>query len=332
MPTAKGRVLLEGLDPSVLNPIESLEKSELLNDSERKRVRSTSDAALERALANGANIVEAHEIPGAYQEAEGLHPALFVNGDVSCLDRPCVAIVGTRSASTYGKAVAEKFGEAFARAGVTVVSGGALGIDAAAHKGALNAGGKTVAVLAGGVDTIYPAVHAGLFNTIRQNGCLISQFAVGTRPDSFRFLLRNGVIAALSHAVLVVEAPIRSGALRTAHDAAELGREVFVVPANVDNLNFAGSFGLIRDGATLVVNPDQILESMGIQPIESPTPAPESSDLGTLILSVLTVEPIAVEFIVERTGKSPSDILSELTMLELEGRVIRDAGGYAKRP
>jgi DNA processing protein len=331
MTAEKGRALLERLDPSSIDPVADLDAFEFLTPSERKRMRSASESALYAAEKGGIRVFEADSIPGVYGQSP-ISPALFIDGSIDCLAAPTVAIVGTRAASTYGKAVAEKFAEALARAGVTVVSGGALGIDAAAHRGALNVGGATVAVLAGGVDRVYPSVHAGLFRQVRESGCLVSQFPVGAQPLDYRFLERNRLIAALSLGVLVIEAPARSGALRTAHEAADLGREVFVVPANIDNLKFKGSFNLIRDGATLVDHPYQILESLGLESSPAgPVPAP-ASGVGQRIMAVLSVQPLAAEFIVERTGLPAAEILSELTMLELEGRVIRDAGGYALRP
>lgn len=312
--------------------LEHLASHLLLTDAERRRLQFTYPSALETALRNGVAVLPSGEYPEVLAQAEGTPPALFVHGDVEALSAPTVAIVGTRSASTYGKACAHKFAEALARAGVTVVSGGALGIDAAAHRGALEAGGKTVAVLAAGVDHVYPAVHHGLFAHIRGHGCLVSQFAVGSKPSEYRFLMRNGLIAAMSLAVLVIEAPRRSGAMRTAHDANELGREVFVVPANIDTLSFQGSFSLIRDGATLVSHPAELLEAFGIAPAP-PAPAPEPpSGPGERILSVLTSKPLAPERIVEKTGLDTSDVLSELTLLELDGLIICDAGGYALKP
>ena len=137
-------------------------------------------------------------------------------------------------------------------------------IDAAAHKGALAAGGRTAAVFAGGIDHIYPAIHGPLFQQITQSGCLVSQFAAGARPNDYKFLGRNVLIAALSRALIVVQAPTKSGALSTANSAADMGREVFVIPANIDSIEFRGSFNLIRDGATLVYHPDQVLEAIGV--------------------------------------------------------------------
>lgn len=278
----------------------------------------------------GVRLLAGDGRPELVREANGTPSAIFVDGDSTALEAPCVAIVGTRSASLYGKACAMKFAEALARAGITIVSGGALGIDAAAHQGAMAVGGRTAAVLAAGVDNVYPAVHAGLFRQIRAQGCLVSQFAVGTKPGDYRFLVRNSLIAALCQAVLVIEAPLRSGAMRTANAAAEYGRDVFVVPANIDMMSFAGSFHLIREGASLASHPDDILESMGIEPV-APIEQSAPSTVGDQILRVLTTHPIPTEKIVELSGLDTSEVLSELTMLELDGRVIRDAGGYAIR-
>ncbi len=287
--------------------------------------------ALAKALTQGAQLLEADDYPEPLLESGNMPPALFYKGSTECLFEPVVAIVGTRSASTYGKACAFKFAQALAKAGVTVISGGALGIDAAAHKGALEAGGKTAAVLATGLDTVYPSVHSALFQQIAGSGCLISQFAIGSKMADYKFLIRNVLVAALSSAVLVIEAPARSGAISTATAANELGREVFVLPANIDHFGFQGSFGLLRDGATLVTHPDQILESMQIEP-QAELPKDDASPMGARILAVLTSEPLSTELIVDRSGLDTSDVLSELTVLELEGRVIRGSSGYALMP
>lgn len=300
--------------------------------AEAERISGTSSDALRKALDAGAKLVESGEISYLLSATDSAPPALFVWGDSECLNAPTVGIVGTRQATTYGRATAQKFAEALARAGVTIVSGGAIGVDAAAHKGALAAGGKTVAVLGNGIDKAYPMLHRGLFEQIRANGCLVSQFAAGAAPNGYRFLVRNHLIAAISRAVLVVEAPARSGALSTANAAAEFGRQVFVVPANIDNEKYRGSHALIRNGATLVDHPDQVLEDLGIQPaLELQSEAPMTETQQT-ILSSMSVVPLAAEFIAERTGLDAAMVMSELTMLELEGRILRDAGGYALLP
>lgn len=314
------------------DPLNGLRSHPSLGEGARRRIASSDFADLDRAQKAGAQVLTAVDFPELLAECEG-PPAFFVHGDRKALDAPCIAIVGTRNASVYGKACAQKFAEGFARAGVTVVSGGALGIDAAAHQGALKASGRTAAVLAGGIDNVYPAVHGGLFAQIREAGCLVSQFACGARPGEHKFLLRNDLIAALSLAVLVIEAPAKSGALRTAATAADLGRDVFVVPATIDNRAYWGSFNLARDGASLVYHPDQVLEALGIEPV-SPDSPPAAAPAGDAerVLAALTVEPIPAEKIVERTGLEASAVLSELTLLELDGRILRDAGGYALKP
>jgi DNA processing protein len=299
---------------------------------EAQRAATLNNSALKNAFDDGIRFLKDSEYPAVLSQTHSPPCGLFVRGDWSVTSERTIAIVGTRGAGTYGKAVAMKFAEAFGKSGVTVVSGGALGIDAAAHKGALEGGGKTVAVLAGGVDKQYPAVNAPLFRRIIENGCLVSQFAIGARPNAYKFLVRNGLIAALSEAVLVVEAPTRSGALATAHAAAELGREVFVVPSNIDNLNFSGSHALIRDGATLVTHPEEVLEQMGILNLRPDNEKLNLSETAAQIISVLSVQPISTEKIIELTALDPSTVMAELTMLELEGAVIRDAGGYATKP
>ena len=320
----KARLLADELSQEP-DAIARLQGHPALADGERRRI-----AAAPREIVPGATLLLENDFSEALREAEGL-PALFLSGDAASLHAPCIAIVGTRRASAYGKACAQKFAEGFARAGATVVSGGALGIDAAAHAGALTVGGKTVAVLAGGVDNVYPAVHSGLFSRIRERGALVSGFACGAKPGEHKFLLRNDLIAALCMAVVVIEAPVKSGALRTAATAADLGREVFAVPATIDNRDYWGSFNLLRDGATLAYHPDQVLVSLGIDPVAAQsTPAPVGD--AERVLAALTVDPLDPEKIVERTGLDASAVLSELTLLEIDGRVLRHAGGYAVRP
>lgn len=326
------RALCRGLGSSRSDPRAYLLDHPLLSPKEKARVRESRTDLLERALERGVRVVSEAQYPEALVNAPGAPPALFADGDFMAASEPTLGIVGTRNATAYGKGVAEKFARAFAERGGTVVSGGALGIDAAAHKGALAVGGRTIAVLAGGIDQVYPAVHAGLFRQIREAGCLVSQFAVGSRPNGYKFLLRNGTIAALSRALLVVEAPRRSGALVTAQAAAILGRPVYVVPANIGQASFAGSHALIRDGATLVDDPEQLLEEfdLGPAPSHAPRVAPEGS--AAQILAALSVVPLAPEFIAERTGLEMPEVMSELTLLELDGWVTHDAGGYALKP
>lgn len=331
--TGKGRALLKELGPFGDGAMDRLKNHPALSPTERKRATVDSLEALQAAVRLGVTSVGFSEYSEPLKNWQDNPPGLFVWGDWKCALEPTVAIVGTRGASTYGKAVSTKFAEAFAKAGVTVISGGAIGIDAAAHKGAIAAGGSTIAALAGGIDRLYPALHRGLFQQIRSgHGCLVSQFACGTKPDAYRFLGRNLLIAALSMAVVVVEAPERSGAIHTAHRANELGRQVFVVPSNIENLNFRGSHALIRDGAALVDHPDQVLSAINVKPALEIPPEKPMGSVAQKILGVLSTAPLAVEYILERSGLPMSDVISELTILELEGRIVHDSGGYALRP
>jgi DNA processing protein len=311
-------------------------QSSLVSDAERARIGRIPPDALQNALGNGVRCLTEESYPELLLETNVVGPGLFVSGDPSCLHRPTVGIVGTRNASAYGKACAQKFAEVLALRGVTIVSGGALGIDAAAHRGAIAVQGSTTVVLANGVDVTYPAAHTELFKQVRANGAIVSQYACGTKPSDYKFLQRNALIAALSQAVLVIEAPLRSGALRTAHVANDLGRPVMVVPSSIEHQNFWGSFGLIRDGATLVHHPDQVLEFLDLEPVlsglENESGTVATSYLSDRILSALTVDPMPIEKIAEHTAASTSDILAELTMLELDGRIIRSGPGYAIRP
>ncbi|MCX7799737.1 MAG: DNA-processing protein DprA [Fimbriimonadales bacterium] len=300
----------------------------LLSPSERQAAERASLQALERALSLGVRLLTEKELPATLRETGHAPPALFVWGDDDCLHRPTIAIVGTRNASPYGKGCALKFAQAFAEAGVTVVSGGALGIDAAAHEGALAAGGPTAAVLGTGVDVAYPAAHRPLFERIRRSGVLVSQFAVGTKALAYRFPLRNQLIAALSRAVVVIEAPAGSGAILTANAAAELGRDVFVVPGPITQPSFRGSHALVRDGAALTDHPEQVLEAVGVaRPLELRSDDEEGFNaVQRRILEALRERPLPSELLAERTGLAPGELLAELTELELAGAVRRESG------
>lgn len=313
--------------------LERLFRSPHLTPGERARIQSVDFSKLRPESLREVHILHGTDLPPALALEDTSPPGLFVWGDAEVLRSPMIAIVGTRNASTYGKAVTQKFAEALARAGLVVVSGGALGIDAAAHRGALSAGSPTVAVLANGVDYTYPMQHRGLFAEIRDKGCLLSQFALGSKPTRYRFVSRNYLIAALTVATVVIEAPERSGALITAHAAIEGGKPVFVVPANVDNIRFRGSHALIRDGATLVDSPDQVLMDLGMPTTLPPLrEAPTLSPIQQRIADSLADEPLAPEVIVARTGLDAAEVLAELTILEVENVVIRDGGRYALRP
>lgn len=303
-----------------------------LKPNDRERLAKAVLEPARQAISKGVQILGREELPEKFGALLGAPAGLFVWGDIDCLSQPSVAIVGTRGASTYGKAAARKFAEAFARSGLTVISGGAQGIDAAAHEGAMEAGGKTGCVLACGIDRVYPAAHRGLFDRIREQGCLVSQFPAAWSPRHDSFVQRNATVAGLSDAILVVEAPERSGALITANRANEYGRPVFVVPGNISTLTFRGSHALIREGATLVDHPDQVMEEMGLRPALTLQSEENLTDDQRAILRSLGAEPILADKIAEVCGLDSSAVLSELTMLELDGRILRGPGGYVLAP
>lgn len=200
--------------------------------------------------------------PKLLSEIANTPQSIYIKGEFNS-DRPLVAIVGTRQATNEGVEIAKQFAKELVEAGFGIVSGLALGIDTAAHVGALDGGGITVAVLGNSIDTIYPSENKGLAERIlKSNGAIISEYGSGEATEKDNFIARNRIISALSIAVLVVEAPIHSGALVTARTGAEQGKDVFVVPGSIDNPNFEGSHKLIRDGAILVTSVKDILEDL----------------------------------------------------------------------
>ena len=274
---------------------------------------------------------------------------LFVRGELHQSDANCVAIVGTRRATPYGLRMAEKLGYDLAARGVTVVSGMASGVDSAAHRGALEAGGRTIAVLGNGVDTVYPPQNADLMHKITQQGAVIAQFFMGVKPSPGHFPYRNRIISGMSLGTVVVEAPIDSGALITARQAAEQGREVFAVPGQVGMKTSEGPHALIRDGAKLVETVDDILAELDVpvqarqQPAEAikvstqstastmstpstRAPEPALSTVQRDILAVLSPQGSFVDEIAASCRISISEALSSLTMLELQGQVRQFSG------
>ncbi len=318
-----------GIDPRASGAIDQI----LAGISHEARQRVKTALARAETPPDGVDALFHSEYPSRLAELDHFPAVLFTIGNQKTLTLPSIGVVGTRGASSYGKALAIKFSESLARAGVAVVSGGALGIDACAHRGALQARGMTIAVMACGIDKLYPPANAQLFSQILSSGgCIVSQFPLGEPNLAFRFLMRNHVIAALSDGVLVIEAPPKSGSLTTANAANDMGRQVFVVPGSVGVLNFFGSHALIRNGATLVDHPDQILgdlfESLGVEM----TPVAKAGQTGGALIEALSVEALSAESLAARTGLDLSDVLSELTMLELDGRVYRDGALYGMNP
>lgn len=240
---------------------------------------------------------------------------------------PALAVVGTRRATRYGLEAAFWLAGELARSGVTVVSGLALGVDAAAHRGALEAGGRTVAVMGCGLDICYPARHRELFARIQGAGTLVSEYPAGTPPLPHHFPVRNRIIAGMALGVVVVEAPAAGGAMITARLATEFGREVFAVPGAVHSPVSVGPHLLIRDGARLVASAEQIIEDLGMLQSCAVEDEPRSlhPDEGR-VLGVLEAEPILLDLVARRSGLPVSTTAAVLAKLELQGLVSRRGG------
>lgn len=262
---------------------------------------------------------------------------LYVHGARALLATRQLAIVGSRNGTAGGRENARAFAQAFAGAGLTVTSGLALGIDGAAHRGALEASGATVAVVGTGLDRVYPPRHRELAHAIAGRGALVSEFALGTPPRAENFPIRNRLIAGLSLGVLVVEAAAKSGSLITARLGAEAGREVFAIPGSIHSPLARGCHRLIRQGAKLVETAQDVLEELGALAglaltREQTAPADPQNDAGLgaahkKILECLGHDPANVDVLVERSGLTAQAVSSILLELELRGLVAPDGGG-----
>jgi DNA processing protein len=248
-------------------------------------------------------------------------------GAVAILTRPCVAVVGARSCSPYGAQVARELAGELAAAGLVVVSGLARGVDGEAHRGALAAGGLTVAVLGCGIDRDYPSAHADLARRIAANGLVVSEYAPGVEPSPWRFPARNRIIAGLARATVVVEARERSGALITADFALELGREVFAVPGEITSALSGGTNDLIRQGATPLLRADDVLETLGIER-SPPVPPPDLSPAAEAVLASLSGGALSLDEVSRAASVAAADVAVALTELELAGLVGHADGHY----
>jgi DNA processing protein len=256
---------------------------------------------------------------------------LYARGRLDVLEEPAVAVVGARSCSGYGASVARTLGRDLAAAGLVVVSGLARGIDGEAHRGALEAGGTTIAVLGCGIDRDYPRAHAGLAERIRAGGAAVSEYPPGVEPAPWRFPARNRIIAGLSLATVVVEARERSGALITADFALELGRDVFAVPGEITAALSAGTNDLLRQGAAPLLSPADVLHALGLDPPERP-PLPPVSPAAAGVLRLLSDGPGEADVLARLAGRSSGEVAAALVELELAGLVDEAEGVYRCRP
>ncbi|MEJ2602909.1 MAG: DNA-processing protein DprA [Gammaproteobacteria bacterium] len=301
------------------------------------------------ARTDGHHIVgrSSPDYPPLLAELRDAPSTLYVNGDPACLSMPQLAVVGSRNPTRGGERTAFEFAAHLATTGLTITSGLATGIDAAAHRGALSAGGRTIAVLGTGVDRVYPAANRELAHRIADAGALVSEFPLGTPPAAWHFPRRNRIISGLALGTLVVEAAKRSGSLITARLAAEQGREVFAIPGSIHNALARGCHRLIRDGARLVESADDIFAELaplagtlraGLEQADE-TPDSVESQAATRrrdedydkLLEALSWEPVDAETLMRRSGLTIEQLSSMLLILELEGEVETLPGGRFSR-
>jgi DNA processing protein len=302
------------------------DKQRALLDEARQAIKDARDLSV---------VVVAEEdawYPESLRSLRDAPPYLFTLGDVSLLERPAVAIVGTRSATPYGLRITRTLSSALARAGVVVVSGMARGIDAAAHEAALDAGGGTIAVLGTGVDVPYPKYNKPLHSRLAQSGLIVSELSCGTRAFPGSFPRRNRLIAALGRAVIVTEAPVKSGALITSSVALDIGRDVAVVPGNIDTPAGAGSNELLLHGATPILNVSQALSLGGVAvPADSAAPSRNAKELGDdaqLLWRALSASgPLSADALARAGGLEARRAGPALAALEIAGWVEIDHAG-----
>jgi DNA processing protein len=262
--------------------------------------------------------------PARLKEIYDYPPLLYIRGSLLPEDEWCLAVVGTRRATVYGRQVAEEISADLARNKITVVSGLARGIDSVAHSSALAAGGRSIAVFACGLDIVYPGENAGLARQIVEQGALISEYPLGTRPKADKFPRRNRIMSGMSLGVLVVEASETSGAMITAHLAAEQNREVFAVPGSIISTASRGTNRLIQEGAKLVRGHSDILEELNLTTVARQMEMKEiipASDTESRLLKELSAEPIHIDEVCRSSGLPASAVSSTLAIMELKGLV-----------
>lgn len=298
--------------------------------AERQKV--SLDQEMQKIAKSGSRLItwEDADYPPRLRTIHDPPPLLYLKGQFLPQDEWAVAVVGTRSPRPYGRQAVEEIAADLARSGITVVSGLARGIDSLAHRAALEAGGRTIAVLGSGIDVIYPEEHKTLAQAIEKHGAVISEYALGTPPVAENFPRRNRVISGLALGTVIVEAGENSGALITADYALEQGRELFAVPGNITSPKSRGTNELIQEGgAKLIFSAADILEELNLTMIEEHRQAasvlPEN-ETEALILNMLSQEPMHVDEIGRQTRLPIAEVTSTLTLLELKG-LVRQVGG-----
>ena len=338
-PISFARLLEHSADPDQL--LEGALAQGDLPDAIRQYLRAPDWPAIDRDLdwaeQDGNHILRLNsaEYPARLREIPDPPPLLYVHGNVAALHSPQLAIVGSRNPSAGGQETARAFAAHLASVGLTITSGLALGIDAASHAGALDSSGTTIAVMGTGLDRVYPARHRELAHEIvSRGGALVAEFPIGTGPRPENFPRRNRIISGLSLGTRVVEAAPRSGSLTTARHAAEQGREVFAIPGSIHNPLARGCHALIRQGAKLVETAADVLEELGVfieYVTQTPPPLPAGSDTPSSeqsqLLDYMGFDIITIDQLVARSGLTAAAVSSMLLILELDGRVVSQAGG-----
>ena len=337
-----GRVLVA--DSSQIGRVEGIGTKVVRLFSDRAGIDQARDQARQelQALSRSAffmTCLNDEEYPVLLKNIHDPPVLLYYRGSLECLALPAVAIVGSRAATTYGKRISFELGRELARRGITVVSGMAQGIDAEAHRGALAGGGSTVGVLGCGIDVVYPRLHAQLFDQAAENGAIVSEYALGTRPEGFHFPARNRIISGMVLGVVVVEATLKSGSLITARLALEQGREVFAVPGRIDSMKSQGTHRLLQQGARLVHCADDIVEELNLAASMHTVQGEEKSsgssalisDAERRLLTCLDVYPVNIDELVYSSGLGSGEVYDLLLRLELKGMVRQLPGQQYER-
>jgi DNA processing protein len=290
------------------------------------RPRISLDEEMGKLERHGVKVLTYHDAayPARLKEIYDYPLLLYIRGSLLPEDEWCLAVVGTRRATVYGRQVAEEISADLARNKITVVSGLARGIDSVAHSSALTAGGRSIAVFACGLDIVYPGENAGLARQIMERGALISEYPLGTRPKADKFPRRNRIMSGMSLGVLVVEASETSGAMITAHLAAEQNREVFAVPGSIISPASRGTNRLIQEGAKLVRGYGDILEELNLTTVARQMEMKEiipASDAESRLLRELSTEPTHIDEVCHSSGLPASAVSSTLAIMELKGLV-----------
>jgi len=314
----EGKLKQAGLDSRSIDALVTI-RPRISVDAEMERLKRQKVRAL---------ICEDPSYPARLKEIYDYPPVLYVKGRLLPEDEPCLAIVGTRRPTVYGRQVTEEMVTDLARSGITVISGLARGIDSVAHRAALDAGGRTVAVFGSGLDIVYPGENAKLAQAIVEHGALVSEHPLGVKPRAENFPMRNRIMSGLSLGVLVVEAGERSGALITAQQAVEQNREVFAIPGSILSPASQGTNRLIQEGAKLVRDYTDILQELNLTIVVQQAEIKEFSpanEAESAVLKQLSAEPNHIDEICRRSGLTMPEVSSTLAMLELKG-IARQAG------